>query len=278
MARKFIKTKNEKDVLVVDGLNLAFRYLHNNTKEFANTYIQTLKSLAQSYSCGRIIIAADKGSSTYRKNIDPEYKGNRKVLREKQTEEEAQDFTDFIQEFENTILQVEELEGYPVLRFQGIEADDIAAYIVKHREDLGINNIKLISSDKDWSLLLNDNVSQFSTVTRKEYSLDTWSTHYDFDHELFLTFKCLTGDKSDNIPGISGIGPKRATALMEEYGNVFDIYEACPLPGKQKFIQNLNNNYEQLLVNIELMHLLEYCDEILENYNDEINEKIMEYI
>ena len=64
----------------------------------------------------------------------------------------------------------------------------------------------MISSDKDWDLLVDAKISRFSTVTRKETTLLNWDEHYDFDPEYFLTYKCLTGDKGDNVPGVDGVG------------------------------------------------------------------------
>ena len=80
----------ESSALLVDALNLGFRWKHSGAKEFANDYLNTVQSLAKSYACGKIIICADKGSSSYRKEIFPEYKGNRKELRDNQTEEEKE--------------------------------------------------------------------------------------------------------------------------------------------------------------------------------------------
>ena len=134
----------------------------------------------------------------------------------------------------------------------------------------------MISSDRDWDLLITDKVSRFSTVTRKEVTLDTWDEHYDFEVEDYITFKCLTGDKGDNVPGIPGVGPKRAVELMEQYGNVFDIYAACPIEGRYKYIQSLNENAEQLLMNVELMDLVTYSEEAIGKDNIQvINEEII---
>ena len=128
----------------------------------------------------------------------------------------------------------------------------------------------MISSDRDWDLLITDKVSRFSTVTRKEVTLNTWDEHYDFEVEDYITFKCLTGDKGDNVPGIPGVGPKRAVQLMEQYGNVFDIYSACPIEGKYKYIESLNENVEQLLMNVELMDLVTYAEEAIGEKNKQV--------
>ena len=252
------------NLLIVDGLNIAFRWKHQGVLDFKYDYIRTVESLAKSYNAGQIIVLADGGSS-WRKEIFPEYKANRKEKYAEQTEQEAKEFEMFMAEFTNTLTLIR--EKYPVFQFRGVEADDIAAYIVK---EFDYEDCWLISSDKDWDLLIGDKVSRFSTVTRKETTVHNWDEHYDFEIPDYITFKCLTGDKGDNVPGIPGVGPKRAVQLMQQYGDVFDIYNSCPIDGKYKYIQNLNENAEQLLINVELMDLLTYCDEAIGKENTEV--------
>ena len=247
--------------LVVDALNLAFRWKHQGRTDFRYDYQATVKSLAKSYDCKRIIITADWGSSTYRKGISPDYKQNRKDKFAEQSEAERLAFEEFFEEFEASLDIL--AEDYPVLRYKGVEADDIAAHLVKHRNKYDLEYIWLISSDRDWDLLIQENVGRFSYVTRKEVRLDNWHEHYDIEPHLYISMKCLTGDKGDNVPGIPGIGPKRAVQLIEQYGSAWDIYEAVPIDSRYKYIQELNENCEQLLVNYELMDLMTFCDDAI---------------
>ena len=249
------------NLLIVDGLNVAFRWKHQNILDFKYDYIRTIESLAKSYKAGTIIVCADGGSS-YRKEIFPEYKANRKERFADQTEQEAKEFEMFMAEFQDTLTLIK--EKYPVFHFRGVEADDIAAYIT---QSINYDECWLISSDKDWDLLISDKVSRFSTVTRKETTVHNWDEHYDFEIEDYITFKCLTGDKGDNVPGVPGVGPKRAVQLMEQYGTVFDIYDACPLEGRYKYIQAVNENAEQLLTNVELMDLITYNEDAIGQEN-----------
>lgn len=252
------------NLLIVDGLNVAFRWKHQNILDFKYDYIRTIESLAKSYNAGTIIVCADGGSS-YRKEIYPEYKANRKERFADQTEQEAKEFEMFMAEFSDTLTLIK--KKYPVFHFRGVEADDIAAYITQSAE---YDDCWLISSDKDWDLLISDKVSRFSTVTRKETTVHNWDEHYDFEIEDYITFKCLTGDKGDNVPGVPGVGPKRAVQLMEQYGTVFDIYDACPIDGRYKYIQAVNENAEQLLMNVELMDLVTYCEDAIGEENKEV--------
>lgn len=248
--------------LVVDALNLAFRWKHQGRTDFRYEYQRTVESLAKSYDCENLIIAADWGSSTYRKGLYPEYKQNRKDKFAEQTEEEKEAFEAFFEEFESS-LEVLAEEGYTVLRYKGVEADDIAAHLVKHKNKYGFEYIWLISSDRDWDLLIQENVGRFSYVTRKEVTMNNWHEHYPVSPAEYISLKCLTGDKGDNVPGIEGIGPKRAEQLIREYGSAMDLYDVLPINSKYKFIQKLNENAEQLLINYELMDLLTYCDDAI---------------
>lgn len=247
--------------LIVDALNLAFRWKHQGRNDFRYDFQRTVESLAKSYDCERLIIAADWGSSSYRKEICPDYKQNRKEKFAEQTEEEKIAFEEFFEEFEASLELL--AEDYLVLRYKGVEADDIAAHLVKEKEKYDLEYIWLISSDRDWDLLIQENVGRFSYVTRKEVRLDNWSEHYNVSPEEYISLKCLTGDKGDNVPGIPGIGPKRAEQLIKEYGSAMDIYDALPISSKYKYVQELNANAEQLLLNYELMDLIAYCDEAI---------------
>jgi len=252
---------NPNTTLIVDALNLAFRWKHQGRTDFRYEYQKTVESLAKSYDCKRLIITADWGSSSYRKAISPDYKQNRKDKFAEQSEEERIAFEEFFEEYEASLDLL--AEEYVVLRYKGVEADDLAAHLVKEKEKYELEYIWLISSDRDWDLLIQENVGRFSYVTRKEVRVDNWKEHYNVTPEQYISLKCLTGDKGDNVPGIAGIGPKRAEQLIAQYGSALDIYDAIPIEGKYKYIQELNANAKQLLVNYELMDLMTYCDEAI---------------
>lgn len=274
MAKSFkeLTSKDNDNILIVDALNLAFRYKHQKKRNFAEDYHRTVQSLATSYNTGCVYITADWGSSSYRKNLLPEYKQNRKDKYAQQTEQEAEEFANFMEDFEETLLLLG--EHYPIFRYKGVEADDLAAYLVSKKKHN--HNIWLVSSDKDWDLLVGPTVSRFSYVTRKEVTASTWHEHYPVEPDEYISFKCLTGDTGDNVPGIPGIGPKRATALIEIYGSALDICDAMPLEGKYKYIQSLNDfGADNIMRNYELMDLVTYCEEAVGSENvTQINKRI----
>jgi 5'-3' exonuclease len=256
-------TESNNTLLIVDALNLAFRYKHSGATDFATDYIRTVDSLKKSYKASHVIVACDQGSSSYRKALSPDYKQNRKDKQEQQTDAERAAFELFFEDFMQTIAAIETTTSYPVLKFQGVEADDIAAYVVSQKSKLSTDDIWLISSDRDWDLLVQPGVSRFSYVTRKEVTIDNWNTHYEFDPEDYISIKCLTGDSGDNVAGVPGIGPKRAVSLVAEYGSTYDIVASIPLPGKYKYIQELNQCRDLLLLNYQLMDLVTHCREAI---------------
>ena len=96
-----------KNLMVVDFLNLCFRYKHANKKNFTAEAISTVQSLGRSYEARDIVIANDWGSK-HRHDIYPEYKGNRAKMREKQTATEQQAFVEFLEEV------IERMKNYKI--------------------------------------------------------------------------------------------------------------------------------------------------------------------
>lgn len=264
----------EQTLMIVDALNLAFRYKHSGARDFAEDYLRTVESLKKSYKAKWVIIAADQGSSSYRKAIYPLYKQNRKDKYDQQTEQERLEFELFFEDFTSTLELLG--EHFPVLRYQGVEADDIAAYIVGKKRKLAINEIWLMSSDKDWDLLIKPGVNRFSYVTRKETTWQNWNDHYAFDQEQYIHVKCLMGDSGDNVPGVPGVGPKRAQQLVEEYGTTWDIINSIPIQGRYKYIQAINESKQQLELNYQLMDLCTYCSDAIGTENCKQIDEILE--
>ena len=277
MSKTFEKlTEQQNTLLIVDSLNLAFRYKHTGATDFAEDYLRTVKSLQKSYKASHVIIAGDQGSSSYRKAIYPEYKQNRKDKFAEQTDAEKAAFELFFEDFTKTLEHIQENTDFPVIKFQGVEADDIAAYIVGKKSKLPIDDIWLVSSDKDWDLLVQPGVSRFSYVTRKETTIENWQTHYDFEQEDYISIKCLTGDSGDNVVGVPGIGPKRAIGLVNDYGSTYDIIASIPLSGRYKYIEALNQCKDQLALNYKLMDLVTFCDEAIGVQNCEQIDNLLE--
>jgi 5'-3' exonuclease len=258
------KEPEGNNILIVDSLNLAFRYKHIERTDFADDYYRTVKSLAKSYGADRIILTCDWGKSSWRKSFYPDYKADREAKVADQTEEEKQAFIDFFEGYEKAM---DRCEGeFKILKYKGVEADDIAAYLTHYIFEHDPEDIWLISSDKDWDLLLRHNVHRFSYVTRKEYRIDNWNEYYEYPHEMALGVKVLVGGK-DNVTGIAGVGPKRAHTILKQYNDAFEVYDSLPLPGKAMYIKNTNEFGDNILRNLELIDKITYCKEAIGSDN-----------
>lgn len=255
-----VRPPSGNNLLVIDALNLSFRWKHRGETDFAEAFVDTVISFAKSYSAEKIIITSDLKGSSYRKNLSSIYKENRKEKYTNQTDLEKEAFKEFLQGFRETISLCK--EKWSVLELEGVEADDFAAYICQ-TVSKDYEHTWLISTDRDWDLLLSDTISRFSYITRKEYTKANWFDHYDVPMDKYIDYKVLMGDSGDNVLGIPQVGPKRACILLEEYGSAFDIYNSIPLLGKAKYIQNVNNSGGLILLNYELMDLVTYCGEAI---------------
>ena len=272
MAKSFANIQEQENCLmVVDALNLAFRWKHSGATDFAEDYLRTVQSLQKSYKVRWVVIAADQGSSSYRKAIYPDYKQNRKDKFAEQTDAEKAAFEMFFEDYQKTLDHIREHTNYPVIQFKQTEADDIAAYICSLQDKLPVDQIWLVSSDRDWDLLISDKVSRFSYVTRKEVTANNWHTHYDFTQDEYISIKCLMGDSGDNVLGIEGIGPKRAHQLVQEYGTALDIVAALPIASKLKYVQALNKSGDRIMLNYQLMDLVTFCHDALGDNTKEID-------
>lgn len=254
-------------------MNFAFRFKHRGKVDFAAEFLSTIHSFAKSYGAREVILLADLKYSGYRKDLSNDYKGGRKDKYKDQTPEEKAQVEAFFEGYEKALELAK--SQYPLLRFKYVEADDLAAYIVKNISHL-FEHTWMISSDTDWDLLLRDDVSRFSFVTRKEYTLDNFYELHGCDTpEQYISIKVLQGDTGDSVVGIEGVGAKRAYNLTREYGSALDIYEGIPLQGKQKFIEKINDSGDLILLNYELMDLIAFCDEAIA-FPDKENIKEME--
>lgn len=247
---------NSNNLLLVDGINIAFRYLHrNNYSSFTDDYIRTVSSLAKSYEAKRVICCFDAGASLYRKTLFPDYKANRKVER---SEEEQERFDKF---FECLNATIEELP-FEHYKFKGIEADDIIAYFSIHLSKQ-YEHTWIVSSDRDLYQLLKEDVSIFNLFSRNEITLDSLQEKFDMTPREYAFSRIIEGDKSDNILGIEGIGPKRSAAIVKEYKTLDNLLTSLPLKGRAKYITNLNNGAKTLEQNEKLINLLDYNDDVI---------------
>jgi len=244
------------NLLIIDANNLSYRWLQRpNYASFGADFIRTIQSLSKSYEAARTIVCFDFGKSYYRMNMHEEYKGTRKKPQE---EEEIKKYEDFFAVLNSLPEELDE----EVLKFRGVEADDVLAWITQNISDR-YDHTWIVSSDRDLYQLVDENISIFNIFGRKEVTLQTLKEDFEVSPSEYMLSRIIEGDKSDNILGIEGIGPKRAQALAREYKTLDNLLEALPIKGRSKYIQNLNAGHERLIRNEKLINLKKYCVEAI---------------
>ena len=244
------------NLLIVDANNLSYRWLQRpNYDSFGADFIRTIQSLSKSYEAARTIVCFDFGKSYYRMDMHEEYKGTRK---KPQDEEEVKKYEDFFAVLNALPDELDE----EVLKFRGVEADDILAYITQNVSDR-YDHTWIVSSDRDLYQLIDDNVSVFNIFGRKEVTVDSLMEDYGTTPYEYMLSRIIEGDKSDNMLGIEGIGPKRAQGLAKDHKEFSKLLDSLPLKGRSKYIQNLNAGRDTLLRNEKLINLKKYCEEAI---------------
>ena len=225
--------------IIIDGNSLAYasqaiverdpkkRLIHPNGSEVTAIFgvIRAIKAsismLCTHRTPERIIVTWDSRAQ-WRRDIYPAYKGNR-------DSEERNETVEALKAQRSDIETILTPLGIDQLRIHGSEADDIAAMLT----DLALrkgHDVVLVSNDKDWAQLVGEHVNFHSPLRslkgRDEYTLDSFHelTGFNISPTQFVDFKALTGDSSDNIPGVGGIGEKGAASLLEKWGSVENFF------------------------------------------------------
>ena len=244
------------NLLIVDANNLSYRWLQRpNYANFGPDFIRTIQSLSKSYEAARTIVCFDFGKSYYRMDMHEEYKGTRK---KPQDEDEIKKYEEFFAVLNDLPEQLDE----EVLKFRGVEADDILAWITQNVSDR-YDHTWIVSSDRDLYQLVDDSISIFNIFGRREVTKESLRDDFDVSPSEYMLSRIIEGDKSDNILGIEGIGPKRAQTLAREYKTLDALLDALPIKGKSKYIQNLNTGRDTLIRNEQLINLKRYCVEAI---------------
>jgi DNA polymerase-1 len=265
-----LTSPNDK-VLIIDGLNTFIRSfavspVTNDNGVHVGGISGSLLSIGYAIKMlqpTRVIICFDgKGGSQRRRKLFPDYKANR-MVRTKLNRTNS--FVDKDSERQNMQMQIGRLIQYleltPVqlIAPENIEADDSIAYLAK--QVLTDSKIFIMSSDKDFIQLVDDRIAVWSPTKKRLYFKDDVLEDYKVPAHNYLMYRTLTGDKSDNIPGVRGTGiktlQKRLPILFGEAPiTVDDIIEASS-DSDVKLLQSIHSSREVLELNYKLMQLSE---------------------
>lgn len=223
----------------------------------------------------RVILVFDgQGNITNRRNTYADYKANREIKRITNFNV----FSTLEEESDSIATQMLRLLDYlkalpvNISIIDKIEADDTIAYLSQKLKD----DVIIYSADQDFLQLVNDRITVYSPIKKKFYKPNDVYKQYGLHPYNFITMKCLMGDKSDNLPGVKGLGPKKLMkffpeiagekkfTLQEAYQKATDKVEEHGIYGNvHLFKKQLEVNYE--LMSLEDIELLEHDKEELDN-------------
>ncbi len=239
-------------IILLDGNSLSYRAfyampaLQNKSGLYTNSvygFTLMLERMLEDIKPKYALVAFDKGKQTFRHKTYKDYKGTR----DKTPSELVEQFGYVRELLDSYGIKYEEHFDY--------EADDIIGSYAKLAEKAGLEVI-IISGDKDLTQLASDNITVYYTrrgVTEVDhYTPEFINEKYGLSPEQIIDMKGLMGDKSDNIPGIAGIGEKTAIKLLAEYKTVENVLDNIDNISGKKLKERLAEGKEDALLSKEL--------------------------
>lgn len=262
---------DKKRVLIIDGNNNYFRAYIVDPSVSTNGqpiggitgFLKILQKLVRETNPNRIVICWDgKGGSSKRKLMNKNYKDGRKPIRLNRNIRNLSDNEDL----ENKIWQMTRLVEYvnhmPIIQLllDGVEADDIIAAVASHQSLHEYNKV-IVSSDKDFIQLCNESTILYRPVQQQILNKKKIIEEYGIHPNNFCLARALSGDKSDNIDGVDGIGlptvAKRFPFLSEE--KVYTIQDivkySTDIDSNIKAYQNVILQESRIKDNYKIMQL-----------------------
>lgn len=219
-----------KKLLLIDGnsiLNRAYFALMGRnmltTKDGISTnaiygFLSTYDKFISNEKPTHVAVAFDMKHPTFRHKMYDGYKAGRKPMPE-----------DLVMQMP-IIKDVLDKMGVSRIELKGYEADDIMGTLSAYSENENIETV-ILTGDKDMMQLAGNNctikipTSSKGTTTVREYSRDSIKEEFGIEPLDFIEVKALMGDKSDNIPGVNGVGQKTALTLINQFGTLEEVYE-----------------------------------------------------
>jgi len=248
--------KGAEDVLVLVDLSaFVFRAYHallplsgptgEPTQAVFGTVTMLDRMLAQ-YPPKMLAFALDSGRPTFRHEMYAKYKANR-----------PEPAADLVAQLVRT-SEIVAAFSHLVWRYPGYEADDIIATAVRQARALGMR-VLIVGADKDLLQLAGDDVRLWDPQRDKVYGPPEVLEKFGVNVDQVRDFLALTGDSSDNIPGIPSVGPKTAADLLQQFGSIEGIYEHIDDISRKKLREALVENHELAVLSRRLVTLHDNC-------------------
>lgn len=269
---------NQK-LLLIDGNSVAFRAfyaLYRQLENFRNpeglhtnaiyTFKNMLDVVLNNVQPDHVLVAFDAGKTTFRNKMYADYKGGRQ-----KTPGELSEQLPYVQELLHDLgISTYELENY--------EADDIIGTFAKIGEKNGFD-VTVVTGDKDLTQLASEHttvmVTKSGVMNLESYTPEHMKEVNGVTPTEFIDMKALMGDNSDNYPGVTKVGPKKASQLIQEYGSVENLYDHIDDMKASKLKENLLNDKDKALLGKKLATI--NCDTPVTIGIDDIKRRPIDY-
>lgn len=247
-----LKNKDlDKTLFLIDGSAYIYRAYHairnlSNSKGlptnaifgFARILIKLIENWAPKY----VVMVFDAKGPTFRHDLYKDYKATRPPM------------PDDLQVQIPYIKQITKAFNLPVIEIPGYEADDIIGTLAYRAEESGFASV-MVTGDKDFLQLVTDKSIIWDPMKDKVTDLNSFKKEFGLMPKQMIDVMGLSGDTSDNVPGVPGIGPKTALDLIKTFGSIKNLYDNIDSITKKKQHENLIQFKEQADLSKKLVEI-----------------------
>jgi DNA polymerase-1 len=231
----------DRKLILVDGSGYLYRAFHalppltNSRGEPTGAVLGVLNminKMIKDEAPDRLAVVFDAPGRTFRDDLFDQYKAHRAPM--------PDDLRSQVQPLYDTV----EAMGLPLLRVTGVEADDVIGTLARQGADAGFK-VLISTGDKDMAQLVGPNIELINTMSNSRLNRDSVKAKFDVFPEQIVDYLALVGDSSDNIPGVTSVGPKTAAKWLNQYQTLDALVaHAAEIAGKVG--ENLRNELSVL--------------------------------
>ena len=243
-------SENAAPLVLVDGSSYLYRAFHalpplvtssGQPSGAVRGVTSMLRALQRDYPASTIAVVFDAKGKTFRDELYGDYKSHRPPM------------PDDLRAQIEPIHQIVTAMGLPMLIIDGVEADDVIGTLALQAQAANLP-VVISTGDKDMAQLVGPGITLVNTMSNTVLDSDGVREKFGIGPELIIDYLALIGDKSDNIPGVPGVGEKTALALLQQLGGLDAIYADLPRVAELEF-RGAKKMPEKLEANRELAYL-----------------------
>lgn len=243
-----------KKLIVIDTLNVLFRayYAMRNLRSAKDEkpigmifgLLNFILKIVEEVECDYVVFALDSSGGSFRKELLPDYKANRKELE------------DDLRVQIPICIELIKKSGFLSIEVSNYEADDVIASVAKYAKEKGLFT-SIYSTDKDLYQLLDDNNTELIGKNYEIINELACLEKFGVKPNQMLDYLTLVGDSADNFKGIPGIGPVAAKKLLNEYGSLDNVYKNLNILGNKSSQKKLIEHKEDAILSKKLAKLVD---------------------